>query len=101
MHRELLDARPERPPHRRVQERFHPAAYGSSRIERVDAGARGKYSWRRSMRWGRTMAETIEAVTVESDRRVEALRRAVDDAVQQRRAATFTLVSGPIYLFLT
>ena len=38
---------------------------------------------------------------VESDRRVEALRRAVDDAVQQLRAATFTLVSGAIYLFLT
>lgn len=38
---------------------------------------------------------------VESDRRVEALRVAVNDAVQQLRAATFTLVSGAIYLFLT
>jgi hypothetical protein len=47
------------------------------------------------------MAETTEGVRVESDRRVEALRRAVDDAVHQLRAATFTLVSGAIYLFLT
>src|SRR5215470_18817039 len=47
------------------------------------------------------MAGPAEGVTVESDRRVEALRRAVDDAVQQLRAATFTLVSGAIYLFLT
>jgi hypothetical protein len=38
---------------------------------------------------------------VESDRRVESLRRAVDDAVHQLRAATFTLVSSAIYLFLT
>src|SRR5882672_5874444 len=42
-----------------------------------------------------------DGMKVESDRRVEALRRAVDDAVQQLRAATFTLVSGAIYLFLT
>ena len=47
------------------------------------------------------MAGPSEAMSVESDRRVEALRRAVDDAAQQLRAATFTLVSGAIYLFLT
>ena len=39
------------------------------------------------------MAEAAEGITVESDRRVEALRVAVNDAVQQLRAATFTLVS--------
>src|SRR5882724_2202030 len=47
------------------------------------------------------MAGPPDGMKVESDRRVEALRRAVDDAVQQLRAATFTLVSGAIYLFLT
>ena len=47
------------------------------------------------------MAGPPDGMKVESDRRVEALRGAVDAAVQQLRAATFTLVSGAIYLFLT
>src|SRR5215470_16812969 len=47
------------------------------------------------------MAGPPDGMKVESDRRVEALRGAVDAAVHQLRAATFTLVSGAIYLFLT
>jgi len=37
---------------------------------------------------------------VGSNRRVEDLRKAVDDSVQQLRAATFTLVSAALYLFV-
>jgi hypothetical protein len=47
------------------------------------------------------MAGPPDGIRVESDRRVEVLRGAVDAAVHQLRAATFTLVSGAIYLFLT
>src|SRR5262245_16717885 len=47
------------------------------------------------------MAGPPDGLRIESDRRVEALRGAVDAAVHQLRAATFTLVSGAIYLFLT
>src|SRR5215475_968979 len=47
------------------------------------------------------MAEPTAGMNIESDPRVGALRGSVDAAVQQLRAATFTLVSGAIYLFLT
>src|SRR5215468_5753555 len=47
------------------------------------------------------MAEPTAGMNIESDPRVAALRGSVDAAVQQLRAATFTLVSGAIYLFLT
>src|SRR4029450_14088529 len=47
------------------------------------------------------MAGPPDGMKVESDRRVESSRRAVDAALHQLRAATFTLVSSAIYLFLT
>src|SRR5215467_1201084 len=47
------------------------------------------------------MAEPTAGMNIETDPRVAALRGSVDAAVQQLRAATFTLVSGAIYLFLT
>jgi len=40
-------------------------------------------------------------MAIEADLRVKELRGAVDDAVQQLRAATFTLVSVGLYLFVT
>src|SRR5262249_36526782 len=92
--------------------------YSNTRLVRRPRSAPGRPIDRRPLlkrpdrRFCRQHADTIvvchEAVmssesngsTIDPQRHVEVLRRAVADAVQQLRAANFTLVSVALYLFV-